>query len=459
MSKTKRLLSVLLAAVMMFTSLAVGASALPSYSIDGALSYDNIDNPVLTVDQCSTMMLDYLDEELAEEGDDLVFEIGNISLDARTIDNALDSIWDIRCNEAIFTELLLGKDLVTLDVSAISTHRRASAGNTDTDLLYDVVRGIREEIISLGGSIMFDSTVTDIKRDSYGRATSVTVNGSFDIECSALFLCIGHSARDTFSLLSDMDFYITPKAISAGVRIEHLQSDISEALYGKYAEYEALEKAQYTLSAKNGDRGVYSFCMCPGGTVVASASDTDEIVTNGMSNFKRDGLNANSAIAVSVNTSDYGNTVDGAINFQKRIEQAAFNLAGGDGTAPIQLLGDFLSDSKTLHEPKRIVPSYTGKTKLCNIKNVFPEFINSSLSFGFSMFERHIKGFSVSDAVLTAPETRTSSPVRINRNEDRLSLSSANIYPCGEGAGYAGGITSAAVDGLKSAIYYLNSKR
>ena len=139
MSKTKRLLSVLLAAVMVFTTMAVGASALPSYSIDGALSYDNIDNPVLTVDQCSTMMLDYLDEELAEEGDDLVFEIGNISLDARSIDNALDSIWDIRCNEAIFTELLLGKDLVTLDVSAISTHRRASAGNTDTDLLYDVL--------------------------------------------------------------------------------------------------------------------------------------------------------------------------------------------------------------------------------------------------------------------------------------------------------------------------------
>jgi len=139
MNKTKRLLSVLLAAVMIFTSMAVGASALPSYAIDGALSYDNIDNPVLSVDQCSTMMLDYLDEELAEEGDDLVFEIGKIKVDARSIDNALDSIWDIRNNKAIFTELLVGKDLVTLDLSAISTHRRLSAGNTDTDLLYDVL--------------------------------------------------------------------------------------------------------------------------------------------------------------------------------------------------------------------------------------------------------------------------------------------------------------------------------
>ena len=334
-----------------------------------------------------------------------------------------------------------------------------SKPHVGTDLLYGVVRGIREEIKSLGGSIIFDSAVTGIKRDSSGRATAVTVNGSYDIECSALFLCIGHSARDTFSMLSGMDFFITPKAFSVGVRVEHLQSDISKALYGKYAEYEALEKAQYTISARNGDRGVYSFCMCPGGTVVASASDTDEIVTNGMSNFKRDGLNANSAIAVSVNTSDYGNTVDGAINFQKKIEQAAFSLAGNDGTAPIQLLGDFLSDSKELHEPKRIMPTYTGKTKICRIESVFPEFITESLKFGFGVFEKHIKGFSAADAVLTAPETRTSSPVRINRNEERLSLSSANIYPCGEGAGYAGGITSAAVDGLKSAISYLNSKR
>lgn len=335
-----------------------------------------------------------------------------------------------------------------------------SKPHVGTDLLKGIVKSLREEIISLGGTVMFDSTVTGISRDGYGRAVSVTVNNSFDVECTALFLCIGHSARDTFSLLCDMNIFISPKAFSVGVRIEHLQSNISKALYGDFAECEALEKAQYTLSAKNGDRGVYSFCMCPGGTVVASASNEDEIVTNGMSNFSRDGLNANSAIAVSVNTSDYGGTVDGGIMFQKRLEQSAFCLAGKDGTAPIMLLGDFLNDNITaLNEPKNILPTYTGKTKPCDIRRIFPDFINQSLKVGFNIFEKQIKGFSDADAVLTAPETRTSSPVRIDRTDSRVSLSSENIYPCGEGAGYAGGITSAAVDGLKSAIAYINKIR
>lgn len=334
-----------------------------------------------------------------------------------------------------------------------------SKPHVGTDLLKGIVKSMREEIKSYGGTVMFESALTAIKTDSMGRATAVTVNNSFDIECTSVFLCIGHSARDTFSVLRSLDMDITPKPFSVGVRIEHLQSDISNALYGDFAECEALEKAQYTLSAKNGDRGVYSFCMCPGGTVVASASDSDEIVTNGMSNYSRDGINANSAIAVSVNTSDYGNTVDGAIAFQKKIEQAAFKLAGSDGTAPIQLLGDYLNDRKTFGEPCRIMPTYTGKTKLCDINRVFPDFINDSLKACFSVFEKQIKGFSVSDAVLTAPETRTSSPVRINRNEERVSVSANNVYPCGEGAGYAGGITSAAVDGLKSAISYMNRLR
>lgn len=334
-----------------------------------------------------------------------------------------------------------------------------SKPHVGTDLLRGIVKSMREEIVSLGGNVMFESSLTGIKRDSAGRVTSVNVNNSFDLECTALFLCIGHSARDTFGMLTDNDFHVTPKPFSVGIRVEHLQKDITESLYGKFAECEALEKAQYTLSAKNGDRGVYSFCMCPGGTVVASASEKDEIVTNGMSNFKRDGINANSAIAVSVDVKDYENTVSGAIDFQKKIEQAAFKLAGGNGTAPIQLLGDYLSENSRLGEPSRILPTYTGKTAVCDINKVFPKFINDSLKIGFSVFERQIKGFSVSDAVITAPETRTSSPVRINRGEDRTSLSCENVYPCGEGAGYAGGITSAAVDGLKSAAAYLESFR
>lgn len=328
-----------------------------------------------------------------------------------------------------------------------------------TDNLKQVVKSIRREIIRLGGKVLFDSTVTAVKTDSAGKATAVTVNGAYDLECTSLFLCIGHSARDTFSVIKNMDMQITPKAFSVGVRAEHLQSDISSALYGKFADCPALEKAQYTLSTNNDGRGVYSFCMCPGGVVVASASDTDEIVTNGMSYYSRDGVNANSAIAVSVNTSDYGNTVDNAIEFQKSIERRAFALGGGDGTAPVQLLGDFLSDSPRLTEPSRILPTYTGKTKVCDISSVFPKFVSDTLKVGFRAFESKIAGFSASDAVLTAPETRTSSPVRINRTDDRTAVTSANIYPCGEGAGYAGGITSAAVDGLRSAMAYISFLR
>jgi len=334
-----------------------------------------------------------------------------------------------------------------------------SKPHVGTDLLRGIVKSMREEIVSLGGTVLFESALTGIKRDLAGRVTSVSVNNSFDLECTALFLCIGHSARDTFGMLTDNDFHVSPKPFSVGIRVEHLQKDITASLYGSFAECEALEKAQYTLSAKNNDRGVYSFCMCPGGTVVASASEKDEIVTNGMSNFKRDGLNANSAIAVSVDTKDYGNTVSGSIDFQKKIEQAAFKLAGGNGAAPIQLLGDYLSENGNLGEPSRVLPTYTGKTAVCDISKIFPKFINDSLKTGFSVFERQIMGFSVSDAVITAPETRTSSPVRINRGEDRTSLSCGNVYPCGEGAGYAGGITSAAVDGLKSAVAYLESFR
>ncbi len=325
-----------------------------------------------------------------------------------------------------------------------------------TDLLKGIVKNIREEIVRLGGKIYLDSRLTSVKRASDGRIVSVRVNDSYDLPCDALFLCIGHSARDTFSVLMNENLSISPKPFSVGVRVEHLQESIANSLYGKYSQCTALEKAQYTLSAKHAGRGVYSFCMCPGGVVVASASEKDEIVTNGMSYYNRDGLNSNSAIAVSVEPADYGNTVKGAINFQKNIEKSAFVAAGSYGAAPIQLLGDFLNDSDKFTEPKSVIPTYTGSTKLCKISKILPDFITDMLKFGFCEFEKHIEGFSYSEAVLTAPETRTSSPVRIDRTSDRVSVSCSNLYPCGEGAGYAGGITSAAVDGLKSALKYLD---
>ena len=325
-----------------------------------------------------------------------------------------------------------------------------------TDNLRRVVKSIRNEIINLGGQVIFRSCLTGIVSDSSGRVNELIVNGTDSICCDSLFLCIGHSARDTVKTLMSCGVYIEPKPFSVGVRIEHLQEDIDTALYGDFAGAPSLGKAQYTLSRKFDNRAVYSFCMCPGGVVVASASEQGQIVTNGMSYYARDGLNANSAIAVSVDTSDYGNTVDNAIKFQQEIEMNAFALAGSDGTAPIQLLGDFFAE-KCCNEPKRILPTYTGKTAVRSADSVFPEFVTRNLRKGIALFERDIDGFCVNDAVLTFPETRTSSPVRIKRASNFLAEGFSNLYPCGEGAGYAGGITSAAVDGLRAAIAYLEN--
>lgn len=323
-----------------------------------------------------------------------------------------------------------------------------------TDNLRTVVKNIRNEIIRLGGSVRFCETVENVNYTSSGSVDTIKLRSGETLRCSALFLCIGHSARDTIANLVDDGVFVEPKPFSVGVRIEHLQNDINEALYGDFSGAPSLGAAQYTLSRKFADRAVYSFCMCPGGVVVASASDNGQIVTNGMSYYARDGVNSNSAIAVSVNTSDYGNTVEGAVAFQESIERKAFDICDSNGAAPIQLLGDFFN-GVAKNEPSRIIPTYTGKTAVQNADNVFPSFITDNLRKGIAMFEKDISGFSVHDAVLTFPETRTSSPVRIPRDDNYLARGFSNLYPCGEGAGYAGGITSAAVDGLRAAITFL----
>jgi len=325
-----------------------------------------------------------------------------------------------------------------------------------TDNLRHIVKSIRNEIIELGGKILFNTRLDAISADLSGNVSSITLDDGDSFECDALFLCIGHSARDTVKHLMNVGVKVEPKPFSVGVRIEHLQDDIDNALYGDFAGAPSLGAGQYTLSRKYGSRAVYSFCMCPGGTVVASASENGQIVTNGMSNYSRDGKNANSAIAVSVDTSDYGGTVEGAIEFQESIERKAYKIAGGNNSAPIQLLSDFFNDTART-EPKRIVPTYTGNVVIRNADNVFPAFITEGLRRGISDFERDIAGFSCCDAVLTFPETRTSSPVRIPRDKNFLAVGFNNLYPCGEGAGYAGGITSAAVDGLRAALSYLKS--
>ncbi len=326
-----------------------------------------------------------------------------------------------------------------------------------TDNLRRIVKSIRNEIINLGGKILFNTRLESISSDLAENVKSITLNNGNTVECDSLFLCIGHSARDTVKQLMNSGVTVEPKPFSVGVRIEHLQDDIDSALYGDFAGAPSLGAGQYTLSRRYGNRAVYSFCMCPGGTVVASASDNGQIVTNGMSNYLRDGKNANSAIAVSVDTADYGNTVDGAIAFQEEIEKKAFTTSGSDNSAPIQLLSDFF-DGKAMKVPSRIEPTYTGKTVIRNADEIFPKFITEGLRRGISDFEKDIEGFSCGDAVLTFPETRTSSPVRIPRDKNFLAIGFSNLYPCGEGAGYAGGITSAAVDGLRAALCYLNFK-
>lgn len=326
-----------------------------------------------------------------------------------------------------------------------------------TDNLRKIVKSIRKEIEDLGGKILFNTRLDGINVNLSGNVKSLVLSSGDTLECDSVFLCIGHSARDTVKKLMLSGLSVVPKPFSVGVRIEHLQKDIDNALYGDFAGADCLGAGQYTLSRKYGARAVYSFCMCPGGTVVASASEDGQIVTNGMSNYARDGLNANSAIAVSVDTSDYGNSVNGAIAFQEAIEKRAFSIAGGDNSAPIQTLRDFF-EGRASSEPSTILPTYTGNTVIRNADYVFPKFITDNLRKGILDFNKDIDGFSCDNAILTFPETRTSSPVRIPRDSNYLALGFKNLYPCGEGAGYAGGITSAAVDGLRAAINYLKNQ-
>ena len=319
-----------------------------------------------------------------------------------------------------------------------------------TDYLKKVVENAEKEICRLGGKVYFNTRLEDISF-SNGRVTSIRTNRG-DFPCGALILALGHSARDTFAMLSSHAVEMVPKSFSIGVRVEHLQENIDYALYGKSAGHPKLPKGEYNLSCHNGDRGVYTFCMCPGGQVVAASSEIGGVVTNGMSNFLRDGKNANSAVAVSVNPSDYGDRVDLAIDFQRRLESSAYIAAGKSYAAPCQTMGDFLGNTRDT-EPSKVIPTYRdGNVTMTDLNRVLPPFVSESLKFGFMNFDKKIKGFASDDAILTGVETRTSSPIRILRNENYLAFRFDNLYPCGEGAGYAGGITSAAVDGIKCAL-------
>lgn len=325
-----------------------------------------------------------------------------------------------------------------------------------TDYLCTVVSRMDEEIRHLGGDIFYETKLTGLSVSNASVRAVVTNRG--EIPCGAVLLAIGHSARDTFRLLRKSDLLLIPKPFSVGVRIEHLQEDIDHALYGKMAGNPLLPPGEYNLSCHYGNRGVYTFCMCPGGEVVAATSQNGGIVTNGMSSYKRDGKNANCAVAVSVLPDDFGNTVDDAIEYQKRIEEQAYRTTG-NYHAPCETVGHFLKTTGS-NEPGRVKPTYmNGKVTMTDLHNVLPEMITDSLAFGLRDFNRKISGFSAPDAVLTGPETRTSSPIRILRNDNGTADGFDNLYVGGEGAGYAGGITSASVDGIRLALSLMERYR
>ena len=324
-----------------------------------------------------------------------------------------------------------------------------------TDVLRVVVQRMLDEIRSLGGEVIYRCRMECYEALPDGTFSVTTSKGS--IHCGVLVLAIGHSARDTYEMLLSRGAVLVPKPISVGVRVEHLREDMDTMLYGRFAGHPDLGAAEYHLSDTKGERGVYTFCMCPGGEVVAAASEEDTVVVNGMSHRARDGRNSNAAVAVSVQPSDFeavnGSLVLGGIAFQRRIEKAAFLAGGSDYCAPVQTMGDFLAGGNATTMPTRVQPTYGGgdRSRLARMDDVLPSFVCDSLRYGLTSFDRKVKGYAMPEAVLTAPETRTSSPVRISRGEDLCAIGQPGVYPCGEGAGYAGGITSAAVDGLKVA--------
>ncbi|MBQ2842027.1 MAG: hypothetical protein IJE72_03230 [Clostridia bacterium] len=330
----------------------------------------------------------------------------------------------------------------------------SSTPHIGTDRLGAVVKSFREEIISLGGEVRFGWKLTDIIVANgviQGISCKRSDGGIEDIETDTLLLCIGHSARDTVEMLYKKGIKIMQKPFSVGVRIEHPREMIDKAQYGSFAGHPALGAANYKLACHpEHGRGAYTFCMCPGGTVVAAASEEGHVVVNGMSEYARDGENSNAALLVGIEPEHFGSEHPLAgIELQRKIEKTAFELGGSDYSAPCQTIGDFLNNtpSKKLSYVK---PTCATGVMPGDIRKVLPEKVTDIMAQAIVKMDRSLNGFALPDGVLTAPETRSSAPVRILRDE----LYQANVrglYPCGEGAGYAGGIVSAAVDGIRCA--------
>ncbi len=354
----------------------------------------------------------------------------------------------------------LGRKVLTEFVEAGAPEEilYVSKPHIGTFRLVSMVEHMREKIIALGGEIRFESRVTDLiveERRGERHVIGIRLANSEEIAASHVVMALGHSARDTFEMLHERGVYFEPKPFSIGVRIEHPQSIIDTARFGPAAGHPILGAADYKLAhhASNG-RSVYSFCMCPGGTVVAAASEPGRLVTNGMSQYSRKERNANSGIVVGVTPDDFPGDVRtnplAGIAFQRHWEEAAFRAGGSDWNAPGQLVGDLLAGRPSTHLGD-VTPSYKPGVKPTDISLCLPDYATTAIREALPAFARQIRGYSMDDAIMTGVETRTSSPIRMTRGADFQSLNTKGLYPAGEGAGYAGGILSASVDGIKVA--------
>ena len=326
-----------------------------------------------------------------------------------------------------------------------------------TDILRTVVKNLRMDLIRMGAEVRFGAQVTDVELRA-GALAALRVNDAERIPAEAVFLGIGHSARDTYMLLHEAGVAMESKAFAVGVRIEHPQGFIDQMQYKAAAGSPQLPAADYAMTYRDaaGGRGVYSFCMCPGGMVVAAASEEGRLVTNGMSNYRRNSGVANSALLVQVTPSDWGHGVLGGIAFQRQLEERAFCAGGGDYRAPVQSVGDFLA-GRTGTRDFLVMPTYAPGVRAADLCGVLPEACTASLARALTFWEESVPGFGAADVPLTGVESRSSAPCRIVRDAATMeSVSAAGLYPIGEGAGYAGGIMSAALDGLKAALAFLN---
>ena len=322
-----------------------------------------------------------------------------------------------------------------------------------TDVLRSVIKNIRNKIINMGGEFKYNSTLTNINIKN-NKITSIEINHKEIIETEVLILAIGHSARDTFEMLLNNNIKIEPKPFAIGIRIQHPQELINISQYGE--KYKLLPPASYKLTYQTKEkRGVYSFCMCPGGYVVNASSEKGKLAINGMSNNKRDTQNANSAIVVTIGPNDYGSSPLDGMNYQRKLEEKIYNLA--NGKIPIQLLTDFFKNKRT-QKLGRVYPITKGEYELSNLNDALPEYLSNSIKEALPEFAKKIKYFDMEDAILAGIESRTSSPIRIPR-DDNYESNIKGIYPCGEGAGYSGGITTSAIDGIKVAEQIIKSKK